>query len=86
MNQQALNNKGFTLVEVLVALVVLAVALSALIFSSQQATRGATHLVNKTIAHWVAMNIASEIHLGLTTPPLRVYQAPVWAKPPGYAH
>ncbi|MEO5376571.1 MAG: type II secretion system minor pseudopilin GspI [Magnetococcus sp. DMHC-6] len=47
---------GFTLIEVLVALVVLAVALSALVEASGNYTHNAAYLQERTLAHWVAMN------------------------------
>ncbi|MDH5764672.1 MAG: type II secretion system minor pseudopilin GspI [Gammaproteobacteria bacterium] len=47
---------GFTLIEILVALVIIAVALGALIKASSDHTFSASYLKQKTIAHWVAMN------------------------------
>lgn len=50
------NNSGFTLVEILVALAIIAIALGALIKASTNHTESATYLKNKTLAHYVAMN------------------------------
>ena len=48
--------KGFTLLEVLVALTIIALALGALISTSGSQASSAGYLKQKTIAHWVAMN------------------------------
>ncbi|MES2626677.1 MAG: type II secretion system minor pseudopilin GspI [Pseudomonadota bacterium] len=50
------QNKGFTLIEVLVALLVLAVAMSALQLRIGQTLDSAAYLRDKTIAQWVAIN------------------------------
>lgn len=47
---------GFTLIEVLVALAVLAIAMGALIKVASQNAGNAVYLRDKTLAHWVAMN------------------------------
>jgi len=55
-NQQ----QGFTLLEVLVALIVLSVGLTAVVISSIEITRNSLHLQDKTYAHWVAQNVITE--------------------------
>jgi len=50
------RSQGFTLVEVMVALIVVAVALSTLLFQVSTQTDQSTYLKEKTIAHWVAQN------------------------------
>ncbi len=52
--------KGFTLLEVLVALGVLAVALGAITQSIGSSINNVGHLKAKTYAHWVAMNRVAE--------------------------
>jgi len=47
---------GFSLMEVLVALAVLAIAMAALVKSAGGFTSNQAYLENKTIAHWVALN------------------------------
>lgn len=54
---------GFSLLEVMIALAVLAIALSALIDSVGSATANTAHLQDKTFAHWVAMNQIAELRL-----------------------
>lgn len=57
------KKNGFTLVEVLVALAVLAIALPALMISISEQVRGFSHIRDKSIAHWVAMNKITELRL-----------------------
>jgi len=54
---------GFTLIEVLAALAVLALALSAIIKATGENAVNAAYLRDKTLAHWVAMNRLAEIRL-----------------------
>ncbi len=57
------KNKGFTLLEVLVALVILAIALAAVIKVGIENTENIRYLRDKTLAHWVAMNVLTEIQI-----------------------
>src|SRR5688500_19419739 len=50
------SHKGFTLIEVMVALLVLALAMSALQWRIGQTLDSAAYLRDKTIAQWVALN------------------------------
>ena len=59
---------GFTLLEVLVALAVLAIAMAAVIKVSVSNTSNAAYLKEKTIAHWIAVNKANELRLSETWP------------------
>lgn len=54
---------GFTLLEVLVALAVVAIALSAVLSSSGQNLNAAANLRDRTIAQWVAENRLAEVRL-----------------------
>ena len=51
---------GFTLVEVMVALAVLAVAMGAIIHAAGSHARYAAYLKEKTMASWVAANLVVE--------------------------
>lgn len=53
--------KGFTLLEVLVALAVAGVGLAGVIKVAGSNAYNAQHLKNKTIAQWVAMNRITEL-------------------------
>lgn len=55
------NHNGFTLLEVLVALAVFAVAAIALMRVSESQLRLSQTLEEKTFAHWVALNMITEM-------------------------
>lgn len=57
------SERGFTLLEVMVALAVVAIALAALIRGGSQSALTAAHLRDKSFAHWVAMNRVAELRL-----------------------
>ena len=60
--------KGFTLLEVLVALAVLAIAMAALIKVAGSNASNAAYLKEKTFAHWVAVNKVNELRIADTWP------------------
>jgi len=57
------HSKGFTLLEVMVALAVLAIALAALIKGVSDNAANAAHLRDKSLAQWVGMNVVTEQRL-----------------------
>ncbi len=57
------RRSGFSLVEVLVALAVVAIALVALLAAAARLTRDADHLRELTLADWVAANVLTESRL-----------------------
>ena len=57
------SSGGFTLVEVLVALVVVALGLAALMVAVQGAARTSGYLRDKTLAQWIALNRLAEVRL-----------------------
>jgi general secretion pathway protein I len=57
---------GFTLVEVLVALMVVAMGLAALMVAVSGTARTSGYLRDKTLAQWMALNRLSEVRLNLT--------------------
>lgn len=69
-NAQPRGLRGFTLLEVLVALAVLAIALAALVKGGAQSASTTAHLRDKSLAHWVAMNRIVELSLQREWPAL----------------
>ncbi len=57
------SRRGFTLLEVLIALVVLAVSIGAVVSQAASLNRNGVHLANKTYALWVAQNRIAELQL-----------------------
>jgi general secretion pathway protein I len=57
--------RGFTLVEVLVALMVVAIGLAALMVAVSGTARNSAYLRDKTLAQWIALNHLTEVRLGL---------------------
>lgn len=64
------RNRGFTLLEVMVALAVIAFAMAAAISAVTANTRNAAGLQQRTYAHWVAMNKMTELQVNKTFPAL----------------
>ena len=60
--------RGFTLIEVLAALVIVALGMLGVIQAVTQTARNGTYLREKTIAHWVAMNVITEQRLQPSPP------------------
>jgi general secretion pathway protein I len=58
--------RGFTLVEVLVALVVVALGLTALMVAVNGTARTSGMLRDKSLAQWMALNRLSEVRLNVT--------------------
>jgi general secretion pathway protein I len=58
---------GFTLIEVLLALSVMAIALTALLKVTGQNITNTQRIKEKTISHWIAMQGVSMIQLNLVT-------------------
>lgn len=56
---------GFTLVEVMVALLIVAIGLSALMITVSSTARTSGFLRDKTVAQWIALNRLTEVRLNL---------------------
>lgn len=61
--QSLRSKKGFTLLEILVALAVLSIALMAALKSSGVAIQNTSALKERTLAHWVMLNRVAELEL-----------------------
>ena len=59
---------GFTLIEVLAALVIVALGMMGVIEAVTQSARNGTYLREKTLAHWIAMNVVTERRLAASPP------------------
>ncbi|HDZ56301.1 MAG TPA: type II secretion system protein GspI [Pseudomonas xinjiangensis] len=59
------NDRGFTLLEVLVALTILGVALAALVKGGADHARNTAYLQERTMAHWAGQNILAEYETGM---------------------
>ncbi|MDD9893410.1 MAG: type II secretion system minor pseudopilin GspI [Gammaproteobacteria bacterium] len=57
------QHKGFTLIEILVALVFIALPMTAIIQTVSNYVYEAAYLKEKTVAHWVAMNKLTELQV-----------------------
>jgi general secretion pathway protein I len=62
------RTRGFTLIEVLVALVIVAAGAAAVLASLNSAATSTTYLREKTFAQWIAGNRMTETRLASTTP------------------
>lgn len=60
-----IKQQGFTLIEVLVALALLATVLTASYTLEAQSVKHLKHVKQQIIAHWVGDNLVSDIQLGI---------------------
>ena len=67
---QRRSQRGFTLIEILVALAVAGIALTAILKAVNGQLVSAQIMEEKTVAHWVALNVATEIRLQPSWPPV----------------
>jgi general secretion pathway protein I len=56
---------GLTLIEVLIALAIISISLTAVIKATTQNIRATSYLQNKTLAVWIGQEVMSEVQLGI---------------------
>lgn len=59
------NKRGFTLIEVLIALVILGLCGVVLVQTTQNSTNQSRYLANKVIATWIARDRVSELRIAI---------------------
>ena len=62
------NSSGFTLIEVMVSLVIVALSLTAVTAAMSQMIDAGNTMRNRTYASWIAQNRIAELRLSATTP------------------
>jgi general secretion pathway protein I len=70
VNSSIDTSRGFTLIEVMVALAIIAITLGALISTTGSQANSAGYLKQKTLAHWVALNEITRLQIDNTWPDL----------------
>jgi general secretion pathway protein I len=65
--EHAGRSRGFTLIEVMVALLIVSVGLAALMITVSSTARTSGYLRDKTVAQWIALNRISEVRLNINT-------------------
>jgi general secretion pathway protein I len=64
------SSSGFTLIEVLVALIVVGLGMLAVIQTVSQTANNTSYIREKTLAHWIAMNQLTKVRLQPNAPAL----------------
>jgi general secretion pathway protein I len=62
------HSAGFTLIEVMVALTIIAISLGALLNTSGTQASSVSYLKQKTLAHWVAVNELTQLRIAKEFP------------------
>lgn len=68
MGGAAANARGFTLIEVMVALVIVAFGMGAVLATLSSAANNIAALHDKTLAQWIALNLIADTRLNLQLP------------------
>ncbi len=64
------KNSGFTLIEILIALVIVAIAIGALLVSMTHSTELSEHVTEILAEHWIALNVIASVQTGIKNSPL----------------
>jgi len=67
--RQPAVSRGFTLIEVMIALFVIALGVGALLATLTSSADAAAHLREKSLAEWIALNRITEVRLANLRPP-----------------
>lgn len=73
----AAHARGFTLIEVMVALVIVALGMSALLEALSVSAGNVSALRDKTVAEWIAMNKIADVRLALNAPAIGTTQGDI---------
>lgn len=68
-NKSSRKSVGFTLIEVIIALVILAIALLAVIKTTNASINNATRLRERLVSHWVALDTLAGVQLKMVPMP-----------------
>jgi len=70
MSDSPLQSRGFTLIEVLVAVGIIAIGLTGVLATINGIANSSAYLRDKTLANWVAQNHIAELRLDREWPPI----------------
>jgi general secretion pathway protein I len=59
------RTNGFTLIEVMIALIILAAGLTAVISTSMESAKNVAAVEDKVVAQWVAQNVITQVRMGI---------------------
>jgi type II secretion system protein I len=74
---RAAGTRGFTLIEVMVALMIVALGMSALLEALSVSAGNVSALRDKTVAEWIAMNKIADARVALNFPPIGTTQGDI---------
>lgn len=63
-NNTVFSQRGFTLLEVMIALAIMSTSLIAALYATTQYSEGVFHLKDKMAAYWVGQNALAELRVG----------------------
>lgn len=69
LKQPLQSSHGLTLIEVLIALAIIGIAMTAVIKATSQNILSTSYLQNKTVAMWVGQQVMNEVRAGLVKLP-----------------